>query len=189
MYYKNSSDKAETVDFIFGAIAAGAGIVGTLLGGLALDFRGRASLKKGLWLSFGLMSCVTILGVITFGVIKIIGVYWGLLAVLEVIIFSVQSPAYEAAMAAVPAVQRPFVLAIVEATQHLLGDIPGPPIFGAIQNATRNWHLTLALLSIAAAFGATFFLGGILLSKSRPDYSANDSRDALVTEETNEESY
>lgn len=186
LYYNNSSDKAETVDFIFGAIAAATGVVGTLLGGAALDVGRPASLKKGLWLSSTLMAAVTVLGVVTFGIIKVIGAYWGLLTVLELIIFAVQSPAYSAAMAAVPATQRPFVLAAVEAIQHLLGDIPGPPIFGAIQNSVENWHLTLALLSIASALGATFFLVGVLLSRNRPDYTDSDGTadEVINTEES-----
>ena len=170
MFYGNNSDDAENVDFLFGAVTAGTGVAGTLIGGMLLDIRGVATLRKGLWMSAVLLFLSCVLGAVAFGIVRSTAAFWATLAITEFIIFAVQPTGVSAALDAVPPVHRPFLLGAVEAAQHLLGDVPGPPIVGAVQNDTNNWHLTLGLLSIVLAFGSVLFGVGWGLALRFTDY-------------------
>lgn len=67
-------------------------------------------------------------------------------------------------MWSVPADLRPFALAISEAMQHLLGDIPTPPALGATQDSLQNWRLSMSLFGLLGLGSALSFLGGAALA-------------------------
>jgi hypothetical protein len=73
-------------------------------------------------------------------------------------------------MWSVPADIRPFALAVSEALQHMLGGIPAPPIFGAIQEAVNDWRLTMALVGVLAVVSSACYGGAAWAARSAVDY-------------------
>lgn len=55
-----------------------------------------------------------------------------------------------------PARRRPFVLAASELTQHVLGDVPMPLVYGWLQAGLGDWRLTMGIA--AAVIGASSLL-------------------------------
>lgn len=67
------------------------------------------------------------------------------------------APATAVLLWSVPAALRPSALALSEIANHLLGDVPLPPLLGRLQQRTDDWRLTMyACIAVLAASAAVF---------------------------------
>ncbi|KDD74036.1 hypothetical protein H632_c1632p0 [Helicosporidium sp. ATCC 50920] len=83
----------------------------------------------------------------------------------------------------VPLELRAFALAIAETLQHVLGDIPSPPVVGKVQDAVESWRLTLCLANVWMAVAALCcFLGAWCAPRAR-DYHREELQAREVTEQ------
>jgi hypothetical protein len=73
-------------------------------------------------------------------------------------------------MWSVPSELRPFALSLAEVSQHLLGDIPSPPLIGALQSRLGNWRVSMSACTCLLAGSAAIFLAALLNSRGCADY-------------------
>lgn len=63
---------------------------------------------------------------------------------------------------------RPFVLSASEVAQHVLGDVPTPPLMGALQQWKGDWRLTM-VASTGLIWVSTFlYVAGVFLVRRAP---------------------
>lgn len=65
---------------------------------------------------------------------------------------------------------------------HVLGDVPGPPLLGALQSKLCNWRLSMSLCSALLLGGA-----GMYAAAMRCTHTAVDYRAVVPVEEEEEE--
>lgn len=70
----------------------------------------------------------------------------------------------------VPPELRPFSCSITTVTVHILGDVPSPPIVGALQESIGNWRATMLLLTSWLALSAAFYYAGAVAARTAVDY-------------------
>ena len=73
-------------------------------------------------------------------------------------------------MWSVPPGLRPFAMSMSVVTIHILGDVPSPPLLGALQGALGNWRLSMSLLCLLLLAGAAVFAAGTAAARTAPDY-------------------
>jgi MFS family permease len=134
----------------FGAIVVVTGFAGTFIGGWLGDYWLRRSRQAYLWLSG-----ISALAAAPFAHIAFRAsshaVYMTAMAVAEVLVFMSTGPINSAIMNAVGADKRATAGALQILLVHLLGDVPSPPIIGAISDASS---LDRAFLIIPFALAA-----------------------------------
>ena len=93
---------------------------------------------------------------------------------------SLQAPVAALGMWCVPPTLRPLGASLMTVCIHLFGDVPSPPITGAIQShladgkppeqGVQQWRLTLSLVSLLLVGSGAFFLRAALLSSPASDF-------------------
>jgi len=138
----------------FGAIVVVTGFVGTYGGGWLGDRLLRVSRQAYLWFS-GIVTLVaaplTLVALAAPGP----GVYWPAIVAAELCLFASTGPINSAIVNVVSPHIRATAVALSIFTIHVLGDVPSPPIVGAISDALS---LTRAVLIIPVAV----LLGGLI---------------------------
>jgi sugar phosphate permease len=132
----------------FGAIVVVTGFVGTFAGGWLGDYFLRRSRQAYLWLSGVTTLAAAPIAYIAFSASSR-AVYMTAMAAAEVLVFMSTGPINSAIMNAVGADKRATAGALQILLVHLLGDVPSPPIIGAISDASS---LTRAFVVIPFAF-------------------------------------
>lgn len=136
-------------DAYFGAMVIASGLVGTLLGGFALDWSEHPgsdparALRTALKFGFLLLLAATGLLVVAIGVNQV-RVFFALAGLGMVLIFSTTVPSMRATLMAIPLEARPAAMALTNAVVHLFGDVPSPIVIGAVSDA---YSPTKALLT------------------------------------------
>lgn len=131
----------------FGAIVIVTGFVGTFAGGFLGDFFLKRTKQAYLWVSGVatlLAAPLTIVGLMNTNK----SIYLPAIAVAEVLIFMCTGPVNSAIVNAVSPLERATAVGLSVLTMHLLGDIPSPPLIGAISDASS---LDKAVLVVPAA--------------------------------------
>lgn len=137
---------------LFGAIAVVTGFVGTFSGGWLGDRLLRRSRQAYLWLS----------GVATLAAAPVAflaftspsrPVYVAAIVVSETLLFMSTGPVNSAIVNAVPSDRRASAIALSTFAIHLFGDVPSPPLLGAISDATSLATAFLLVPAVIALAG------------------------------------
>jgi len=179
----------ETADVTFGAVTVFTGIVGTLMGGLALDRMG-SGVTNALILcsSCSLLGCVAV--ALSFGVASSLPVFIVLFGLGELALFATQAPQSAVVLWSVPPSLRPFAMSMSTVVMHCLGDVPSPTALGWLQDQLNNWRLTMAIATFLLIFSSAFYFAAKVASHKAKDYrqtaspgnGTEDIREPLVAE-------
>ena len=155
-------------DMIFGGITIVCGILGTLAGGLALDY-----MNNTLSNAFKLLSVTTFVGgAFCFGAFLFKSEYGflALFAIGELLVFATQGPVNFVCLHCVKPSLRPLSMAMSTVAIHIFGDVPSSPLVGVVQDNINNWRTTaLILTTIFFPAAAIWFIGIFLHSVDRFD--------------------
>ena len=139
---------------LFGAIVVATGLAGTFAGGWLGDFFLRRSPQAYLWVSGASTLAAAPAALVAFTATSR-PVYLGAMVVAELLLFASTGPINSAIVNAVPPGRRASAVALSIFAIHLLGDVPSPPLLGAISDATS---LATAFLLVPAVIA----LAGVL---------------------------
>jgi MFS family permease len=140
------------------------GIFGTFSGGYVLDLVG-SSVRNGMILgavSMALASCVILVAFLTASSFLVFCVVF---SIGEFLLFFVQAPSNALILWSVPRDERAIAVSLSVVCMHVLGDVPGPPLMGFIQqHVTNEWRFTMSLAVIIIAVGAICFSLGLRMA-------------------------
>ncbi|KAL8136551.1 hypothetical protein V2J09_002552 [Rumex salicifolius] len=152
IYHMNNAD------MMFGAITVVCGILGSVAGGVILDYMGSTISN-----AFKLLSVATFLGLIfcfsafCFKSMKLFLVFF---AVGELLVFATQAPVNYVCLHCVKPSLRPLSMAMSTVAIHIFGDVPSSPLVGVLQDHINNWRKTaLSLTSILFIAAQIWSLG------------------------------
>ncbi|KAL0677516.1 hypothetical protein Bca4012_005497 [Brassica carinata] len=169
----------ENADMIFGGITVICGIVGTLSGGVVLDFMD-ATISN----AFKLLSVSTFIGgLFCFAAFcfKSMYAFLALFAVGELLVFATQGPVNFIVLHCVKPSLRPLAMAMSTVSIHIFGDVPSSPLVGVLQDYVNNWRVTaLVLTFVLFPAAAIWFIGIFLNSVDR--YNEDSEPDAVTRE-------
>ena len=138
----------ETATVRFGLVVVVTGFVGTFAGGFLGDALLKRTKEAYLW-----VSGVSTLLAVPFAVVALTaaapGVYFPALVVAQLLVFASTGPINSAIVNDVLPWQRAAAVAACNFTIHVLGDVPSPPLLGAVSDAST---LATAVLVVPAAF-------------------------------------
>ncbi|MBX6333494.1 MAG: MFS transporter [Gemmatimonadaceae bacterium] len=144
-----------------GAVLVITGFVGTFIGGWLTDRLLERTRRAALW-----VSAVATLLAVPCAYLALAApdraVYWPALIVAEVLIFICTSPVNAAIVSEVPATVRAAAMALCIFTIHTLGDVPSPPIIGAIADASSLEHGVM-LIPVAVLVAGVIWLAAARL--------------------------
>lgn len=138
---------------LFGAIVVATGLGGTFAGGWLGDRLLRRSRQAYMWLSGWAAVAAAPVTLLAF-VAKTPAVYLGAMAAAQLLLFATTGPVNSAIVNAVAPDRRASAVALSILAIHLLGDVPSPPILGAISDATSLARAFLLIPAVVAAAGA-----------------------------------
>jgi len=140
-------------DVVFGMITVFTGIVGTLSGGLWVDFFG-SSLQACLLMTTVAIAIGFLFLAAAFTVTHL-GTMLSCFFFGELFIFSTGAPVNAAAMWSVPQGLRPFSMALSVVAIHLFGDVPSPPLLGLLEDALEGMYppaIAVRITMVVASF-------------------------------------
>jgi MFS family permease len=137
---------------LFGAIAVGTGFVGTFAGGWIGDRLLRRSAHAYLWVS-GIATLLAAPAALVAFTSESRSVYVAAIVVSETLLFVSTGPINSAIVNAVPADRRASAIALSTFAIHLFGDVPSPPLLGAISDATSLATAFLLVPAVIAVAG------------------------------------
>ena len=143
---------------VFGAIVVVTGLAGTFAGGWLGDFFLKRTPHAYMWLS-GVATLAAAPAALVAFTASSRPVYLGAMVVAELLLFASTGPVNSAIVNAVPADRRASAVALSIFAIHLFGDVPSPPLLGAVSDATS---LATAFLIVPAVIA----LAGILWIRS-----------------------
>jgi MFS family permease len=149
----------------FGAIVVATGFVGTFAGGWAGDFFLRRRRDAYLWVSGWATLAAAPAALVAF-VSPSRPIYMAAIVVTELLLFASTGPINSAIVNVVAPTERATAVALSILGIHLLGDVPSPPLIGAVSDATS---LATAFLILPAAIALA---GAIWLYAARRSQSA-----------------
>jgi hypothetical protein len=181
--------QGESADVVFGGVTVITGVFGSLFGGLALDALG--STLSNANLVCGVSNLVGLVFVLlSFLAAQSFTAFIILFALGELALFMMQAPVNAIGMWSVPPALRPLAISMVTVSIHLLGDVPSPPLVGAIQSALgagkapheadAQWRISMSLISLLLAFSGATFLRGACISRRAKDYRKGDELAAVT---------
>jgi MFS family permease len=137
-----------------GAVLVITGFVGTFIGGWLGDYLLQRTSRAYLWVS-GVATLLAVPAAWLALTLADPAGYWTALVIAELLVFACTGPVNSAVVSEVPAGMRASAMALCIFTIHILGDVPSPPLIGAISDAHS---LQLAVMLIPAAI----FVGGVI---------------------------
>jgi len=150
------------------------GIVGTVSGGLLLDYRG-ATVENALKTASMGTGLACLLLIPSFMLSRTLESFVPLLVIGELFLFMSQAPASAVMLWSVPKRLRPFSMSLTTITIHVLGDVPSPPILGAIQGRLENWRLSFSIITGFLLLSSAIFLGASIVAKRHASYQNEGS--------------
>jgi hypothetical protein len=169
----------QSSDLVFGAVTVATGVLGSAGGGLALDLLGPTLRNASLLCA---TSCLVGLPLVLSAFLgaRQFGAFMGLFAAGELALFLLQAPVAAISMWAVPSALRPMAMSLMTLAIHLGGDVPSPPLLGALESALearapegqrdQQWRLSMSAVSLLLAPAGLCFLWGARLSAGARDY-------------------
>jgi MFS family permease len=137
---------------VFGAIVVVTGLAGTFAGGWLGDFFLRRTPHAYMWVS-GIATLAAAPAALVAFTASNRPVYLGAMIVAELLLFASTGPVNSAIVNAVPADRRASAVALSIFAIHLLGDVPSPPLLGAISDATSLATAFLIVPAVVALAG------------------------------------
>jgi len=162
-----SSDAA---NLSLGVVTIVCALVGILGGGCLLDLLG-STIRYAL--AIQLASSLTGLLFCALAVTLIKSTFWAFCILFGLGLcglFAATAPLYAVGMWSIPLPQRPAGQAYLVVAMHLLGDVPSPPIVGALQGWIHNWHISLLAVVLYLSVAAALYSWSLTYSKDAPDY-------------------
>ncbi|XP_050364563.1 probable sphingolipid transporter spinster homolog 2 [Argentina anserina] len=170
-------------DMIFGGMTIVCGIVGTLAGGVLLDF-----MSNTITNAFKLLSTATLLGaILCLGAFCFKNMY-GFLALFaagQLLLFATQGPVNYIILHCVKPSLRPLSMAISTVAIHIFGDVPSSPVVGVVQDHLKNWRSTALILTSILVPAAGIWFAGIFMDsvdKCEEESDDEESDDEITTE-------
>ncbi|KXZ51059.1 hypothetical protein GPECTOR_14g45 [Gonium pectorale] len=170
---------AANADLVFGGVTVLTGVVGSVAGGVALDRMG-STLRNANLLCAGSNLVGLVLLLIAFNASRSFAAFMGMFAVGQLVIFLLQAPVAAVGMWCVPPELRPLGASLMTVSIHLLGDVPSPPLVGALQSrlaagktphdAAQQWRTSLSICSLLLALSGALFAVAAWLSVPGTDY-------------------
>jgi len=158
---------SETTDIAFSVMTVTTGIFGTFAGGFVLDLVGN-SVCNGMLLGAGAMAAAAVVILVAFLSVSSFLVFCVVFSVGEFFLFFVQAPSNALILWSVPRESRAIAVSLGVVCQHVLGDVPGPPVMGLVQeHLTHNWRATMSLAVVFIALGS--FCYGLGVSQDGED--------------------
>jgi MFS family permease len=136
----------------FGAIVVVTGFVGTFAGGWAGDFFLKRSENAYLWVSGWATLAAAPAALVAF-VSPSRPVFLSAIVVTELLLFASTGPINSAIVNVVAPTERATAVALSILGIHLLGDVPSPPLIGALSDATSLGTAFLILPAVIALAG------------------------------------
>ncbi|KAL6785341.1 hypothetical protein ACKKBG_A03445 [Auxenochlorella protothecoides x Auxenochlorella symbiontica] len=165
---------APTADVTFGGVTVFTGIVGTLIGGVALDGMGSSIHNALLLCAAGLAAgCLLLIG--AFALASNFVAFMAVLALGQMCLFATMAPSNAVVLWTVPPGLRAPAMSFSVVALHVLGDVPSPPALGFLQGRLRDWRLSLSLASLLLAAGAACYALATAPARSATDYRAQDA--------------
>jgi len=165
-------------DIVTGTIAAVFGLSGTVLGGWVLDRIG-STIPKALTLS---SICCIVPGIIAgagFLLKPSLPLFIVIYSMTLLLLFSLQAPVQATILWSVPPNHRTLANGLSVLIIHLFGDVPAPPLFGALLDEFKH-HLdmekdeayskALCITASVLIIAAFFFLKAALVGRTAKDY-------------------
>lgn len=170
-------------DMIFGGITVGCGLVGSIGGGLLLDY-----MTSSISNAFKLLTTSTFFGAVfcfTAFCFKREILFLVFFAIGELLIFATQAPVNFVCLHCVKPSLRPLSMAMSTVAIHVFGDVPSSPLVGVLQDHINNWRKTALILTAILFLAATIWFIGIFLHGADKFYE--ESKDNVsVADKTNE---
>jgi MFS family permease len=138
-----------------GAILVITGFVGTFVGGWLGDYLLRRTRRAYLWVSGVATLLAAPAAWLALTLAEPAG-YWTALVIAELLVFACTGPVNSAVVSEVPAGMRASAMAMCIFTIHILGDVPSPPLIGAISDA-RSLELAVMLIPAAVLVGGAIW--------------------------------
>jgi MFS family permease len=157
----------ENADLVFGVVTILSGILGTVVGGIFLDYLG-STIRNG----FKLLAVSTALGatMCLFAFLSTsLAVFIPLFAIGEFFLFATQGPVNFVTLRCVTPVLRPLSMAMSTVVIHVFGDVPSAPIVGAFQDWLQNWRLTTLGLTCIFFLATAIWASGIATAPRNGD--------------------
>ncbi len=134
-----------------GAILVVTGFVGTFIGGWLGDYLLRYTKRAYLWVA-GVATVAAAPAAWLALTLENPAGYWSALVIAELLVFACTGPVNSAVVGEVPPRMRASAMALCIFTIHILGDVPSPPLIGAISDA-RDLQLAVMLIPVAVLVG------------------------------------
>ncbi|XP_010461880.1 PREDICTED: probable sphingolipid transporter spinster homolog 2 [Camelina sativa] len=173
--------KMENADLIFGGVTVICGIVGTLSGGVILDYMD-ATISN----AFKLLSVSTFVGALfcfSAFCFKSLYAFLAFFAIGELLIFATQGPVNFVVLHCVKPSLRPLAMAMSTVSIHIFGDVPSSPLVGVLQDHVNNWRVTALVLTFVLFPAAAIWSIGIFLN-SVDRYNEDSEPEAVTREST-----
>jgi sugar phosphate permease len=142
----------------FGIIAVATGFVGTFAGGWLADRWRPRRREADLWVC-GLATLVAAPISLVVVTAEEPAVYLPAIVVAQLLLFASTGPVNAATMNAVPATERATASGLLILAIHLFGDVPSPPLVGAISDRA-SLETAFLILPAAIAVGGAIWLYG-----------------------------
>jgi Sugar phosphate permease len=138
-----------------GAVLVITGFVGTFMGGWLGDYLLRRTSRAYLWVAGVATLAAAPAAYLALTIAEPAG-YWTALVIAELLVFACTGPVNSAVVGEVPAGMRASAMAMCIFTIHILGDVPSPPIIGAISDV-RDLQLAVMLIPAAVLVGGAIW--------------------------------
>jgi len=137
---------------VFGAIVVVTGLAGTFAGGWLGDFFLKRTPHAYMWVS-GVATLAAAPAALVAFTAASRPLYLGAMIIAELLLFASTGPVNSAIVNAVPADRRASAVALSIFAIHLFGDVPSPPLLGAISDATSLATAFLIVPAVVALAG------------------------------------
>jgi MFS family permease len=150
---------------VFGAIVVVTGLAGTFAGGWLGDFFLRRSPQAYMWVSGAATLAAAPVALVAFTASSR-PVYIGAMIVAELLLFVSTGPVNSAIINAVASDRRASAVALSIFAIHLFGDVPSPPLLGAISDATSLATAFLIVPAVIALAGILWIRAAIVADRA-----------------------
>ncbi|GMH03056.1 hypothetical protein Nepgr_004895 [Nepenthes gracilis] len=159
-------------DLIFGAITVICGILGSIGGGITLDF-----MTSTISNAFKLLSVATFFGAIfcfSAFCFKSMTAFLIFFSVGELLVFATQAPVNYVCLHCVKPSLRPLSMAMSTVAIHIFGDVPSSPLVGVLQDHINNWRESALILTSILFLAAAIWFSGIFLRSTDKFFDDSD---------------
>lgn len=169
----------ESADITFGLVTVVTGILGSLGGGLLLDYVGSTLRNANLICALAALGGWVMVQ-ISFLAARSFTTFIVTFALGELLLFLLQAPVAAIGMWSVPPSLRPLAISMTTVAIHLGGDVPSPPLVGLLESKLeegksaedrdQQWRLSMSIISMLLILSGVLFARGACVSHRAADY-------------------